>query len=148
MADEGETIVKASIPHPLDDVKYNAETKRSRNPSGDACLVKSMSLPVEPMRCRALSTGSYPREQVIETNVSIFKAKEGVYLLFFDIIDYLQKVGSAEYNRAMLLIVGRSEVKIISPDAKLSIFAKHFRDIYQASQVGIKEQNIINSLLY
>jgi hypothetical protein len=33
-----------------------------------------MSLPVEvgPMRSRALSTGNYPREQILETNVSSF----------------------------------------------------------------------------
>lgn len=64
-----EKVVKASISHPLEDVTYNNE--RSRNPSGDLLLVKSQSLPVstERMRGRALSTGHYPRETVIETNV-------------------------------------------------------------------------------
>jgi hypothetical protein len=64
--------VKASIPHPLEDITFQGHMQRNRNPSGDACLIKSISLPVEPtMRSRALSTGHYPRNQVLETNVSV-----------------------------------------------------------------------------
>lgn len=59
---------KYRLRHPLEDMEDQGR-HRMRSPSGDSCLVKSMSLPVEPMRNRALSTGHYPRNQDLENNV-------------------------------------------------------------------------------
>lgn len=57
------------VRHPLEDVESPLPTRQDRNhprtrtPSGDFFLMKSMSLPMgsDPMRSRALSTGHYPR---------------------------------------------------------------------------------------
>lgn len=55
--------------HPLEDMESSQINERTRHPSGDSFLVKSMSLPVAPMRNRALSTGHYPRGNDLDANV-------------------------------------------------------------------------------
>jgi len=119
-SDEGkrELIVpKALFPHPLDDVTY-ANGDRYRNPSGDSCLVKSLSLPVEPTRSRALSTGHDPRAPVLESS----------------------KMGSSSGNRTMILIIANREVRIVSPDAKTILFHKNIQEISQTAK-GIRNRD-------
>ncbi|CAL8078715.1 unnamed protein product [Orchesella dallaii] len=113
--DHDPAALKSCLRHPLEDMD-GVKMERTRTPSGDSYLVKSMSLPVEPMRNRALSTGNYPRNNDLESHRS-----------------------ESQYNRTMILIVGKNELRIISPDAKSLLFSKHFRDIYHSSQ-GIENK--------
>lgn len=104
-------VPKAPFPHPLEDVTY-ANGERVRNISGEDSLVKSLSLPVKPMRSRALSMGHKPRDHVLVAS----------------------KAGSSSSNRTMILIIANREVRIISPDAKTILFHKSVQDISQTTK--------------
>ncbi|KAJ9593467.1 hypothetical protein L9F63_014996, partial [Diploptera punctata] len=82
----------------------------------DAAWTKQQSLPLEPMRNRAASTGS---------------AKE------------LKKTESAnnnDHNRTMLFQVGRTDLRLISPDRKQILLHKHLKDVASCIQ-GSKQQD-------
>ncbi|XP_021935088.1 TBC1 domain family member 4-like isoform X1 [Zootermopsis nevadensis] len=75
----------------------------------ESTWTKQQSLPLEPMRNRAASTGS---------------AKE------------LKKTdGTTDHNRTMLFQVGRIDLRLISPDRKQILLHKHLKDVASCIQV-------------
>jgi len=64
-------ISKPSFSHPLEPVDPVEQRFRNKSGGDEQGIKKSLSLPVEPMRHRAFSTGHSPTGQLLETSVTL-----------------------------------------------------------------------------
>ncbi|XP_046382510.1 TBC1 domain family member 1 isoform X2 [Ischnura elegans] len=93
---------------------------RTRTISGDTYLTKQQSLQLEPMRLRAGSTGSSSNPQRVDSHSAEFKQSDAAT--------------HTEHNRTMLFQVGRTDLRLISPDRKQILMHKYLRDVVNCIQ--------------
>ncbi|XP_071441947.1 TBC1 domain family member 1 isoform X2 [Hetaerina americana] len=93
---------------------------RTRASSGDTFLTKQQSLSLEPMRLRAGSTGSSGQPLRVDSHSAEFKQSDAST--------------HTEHNRTMLFQVGRTDLRLISPDRKQILMHKYLRDVVNCIQ--------------
>ncbi|KAG8224436.1 hypothetical protein J437_LFUL001386, partial [Ladona fulva] len=93
---------------------------RHRTCSGDTYPNKQNFVPMEPMRVRAGSIGSSSNPHRVDNHSAEFKQSE--------------TSTNTEHNRTMLFQVGRTDLRLISPDRKQILMHKYLRDVVNCIQ--------------